>query len=401
MLQKGNLDRFIPPMVDLSSHEDLVFVPPEIAAKRYMKRLLSCCFDARAKSINKKSNLDRSDHISLAGIRPVPRRISSTPERCLDAPKFNGESYVKLLDWNRENVLVIALRDTVYAWNANDGVASRLISVSDGEYITSLAWMPDGKILAVGTDQGNIQLWDGTTLNLIRHIAGHTSRIGTLSWNTNTLASGSGDSFIHHRDIRTTSQNFSPMIGHTSEVGCISWCPGGNSLASGGEEGLLKIWDSRRNCCRLSLVHDASVNSLVWIENKRAIIASGSRLPDGSIRLWNTSSGDQIKRVNTRSEVCSLVWSSRGKELVSSNVTSGTGGISDSFSTWRYRSMTMTNKVEIGYRGKVFHLCQSPDETMIASVGTDETLRFWRMSNAIESKKVYEEPKYTTEMYIR
>ena len=61
---------------------------------------------------------------------------------------------------------------------------------SVGDYISSVSWVKEGNIVAVGDNNGVVELWDVTRSKLMRKMRGHTSRVATLDWNAHILASG-------------------------------------------------------------------------------------------------------------------------------------------------------------------------------------------------------------------
>jgi cell division cycle protein 20 (cofactor of APC complex) len=79
----------------------------------------------------------------------------------LDAPDLVDDYYLNLLDWGSANVLAIALGNTVYLWDASNGSTSELVTVDDENGpITSVSWAPDGRHIAVGLNNSEVQLWD-------------------------------------------------------------------------------------------------------------------------------------------------------------------------------------------------------------------------------------------------
>jgi len=84
-------------------------------------------------------------------------------ERTLDAPDILDDYYLNLLDWGSSNVLAIALGTTVYLWDASNGSTSELVTVDDDKGpVTSVNWAPDGRHIAVGLNNSEVQLWDST-----------------------------------------------------------------------------------------------------------------------------------------------------------------------------------------------------------------------------------------------
>jgi len=91
-------------------------------------------------------------------------------ERTLDAPELVDDYYLNLLDWGSNNVLSIALGDTLYLWDASSGSTSELVTIDeDSGPITSVSWAPDGRHIAVGLNSSDVQLWDTSSNRLVRH----------------------------------------------------------------------------------------------------------------------------------------------------------------------------------------------------------------------------------------
>ena len=82
--------------------------------------------------------------------------------------------------------------------------------------MTSVAFSPLGKLLSVGTNRGEVQIWDIAEMKLIRKLKGHKARVGAISWCNPVLASGSRDKSILFRDIRQKDSEISERKGITS-----------------------------------------------------------------------------------------------------------------------------------------------------------------------------------------
>jgi cell division cycle 20, cofactor of APC complex len=307
--------------------------------------------------------------------KTVNRVIPSIPEKILDAPGLLDDYYLNLLDWNSNNVLAVALGQTVYLWNASTSSIYTLLETPEAENnITSLSWVQEGNYLAVGTAFAEVQLWDVERMTQCRSMRGHRSRVGALAWNSYVLSSGSRDSTIFHHDVRVENHHIATLRGHTQEVCGLKWSHDGSQLASGGNDNLLNIWDYGSSTARFSLDHhQAAVKALAWCPWQGNLLASGGGAADRHIRFWNTQTGACLNAVDTKSQVCSIQWSRHQKELVS-----GHGFSQNQLILWKYPTMHKIAELN-GHTSRVLNMATSPDGTTVVSAAGDETLRFWKI----------------------
>lgn len=196
--------------------------------------------------------------------KKTARRIPLIPEKVLDAPGLADDFYLNLLDWSSKNHLAVGLENSVYIWNADNGTVSEFCQTGENDYISSVEWAADGSFLAVGTSQGDVQIWDVDSFTKIRSMKGHTSRVGVLSWDKHILSSGSRSGNIFNHDVRIAQHKVAELQGHSSEVCGLEWRPDGNMLASGGNDNLVQIWDARSSVPRSTKTqHMAAVKVLI------------------------------------------------------------------------------------------------------------------------------------------
>lgn len=325
--------------------------------------------------------------------KPV-RHIPSAPERILDAPDLLDDYYLNLVDWGASNMLAVALGQTVYLWNAETGGIEELCQCdAEDDYITSVKFVQEGGgYLAVGTNFSETKLFDVETCKLLRNMDGHSSRVSSLSWNQHILSSGSRDSTIVHHDVRVASHKVGVLEGHVQEVCGLSWSPDGQTLASGGNDNLLCLWDARYSgdgrsqqtvqTPRLKIAdHLAAVKALAWCPHQRNVLASGGGTADRTIKIWNAANGACLNSVDTGSQVCSLLWNPHEKELLSSH-----GFSENQLSLWKFPSMARVKDLR-SHSARVLHLAMSPDGTTVCSAAADETLRFWKVFEAANPVK--------------
>ena len=106
--------------------------------------------------------------------------------------------YLNLLSWSQNNILSVALSQSLYLWDAASGSIKELMSLQGAEeYVSSVAWIQQGgNHIAIGTAENTVELWDAEAMKKLRTLRGHQSRVGALAWNGHILTSGSRDTNI-------------------------------------------------------------------------------------------------------------------------------------------------------------------------------------------------------------
>lgn len=356
------------------------------------------------------------------------RSVCKTPYRVLDAPDLADDFYLNLVDWSSTNVLGVGLASCVYLWTAHNASVNKLCDLgAPQDQVSSVSWVQKGTTLAVGTTTGRLNIYDATTLALLRtYSQAHNQRIGALAWNAHILSSGSRDRMVHHRDVReATHRPFKRCTGHKQEVCGLKWSGDGGpqsaTLASGGNDNKVCIWDlrgSRRAAAGRPIgggggntsgsagedgtgdaplwkfhEHTAAVKALAWDPHVSGVLATGGGTQDKHIRFWNVLNGSMLNELDTGSQVyvtsmlveyrfdlfrvkvCNLIWSLTSHELVSTHGFSSTTA-QNQICIWKYPTLNMVASLT-GHTHRVLYLAMSPDgETIVTGAG-DETLRFW------------------------
>jgi cell division cycle 20-like protein 1 (cofactor of APC complex) len=103
----------------------------------------------------------------LASFKSIGRKIGKLPVKVLDAPALQDDFYLNLLDWSPMNYLAVGLATSVYLWNAGNSKVTKLCDLGVNNMATSVACSGKAPLLALGTNGGQVQIWDVEKVKLI------------------------------------------------------------------------------------------------------------------------------------------------------------------------------------------------------------------------------------------
>lgn len=323
--------------------------------------------------LNIVESFERSAPGSEKKKTPV-RKIPKTPFKVLDAPALQDDFYLNLLDWSDSNLLAVGLASCVYLWSGANNRVFKVCDLGSDDSVTSVSWSKKGQLLGVGTNQGDVHIWDINKVKQVRTLQGHSSRVGSLAWSETCLVSGSRDKSILLRDVRAADNFYDRLLGHKQEVCGLKWSYDEQMFSSGGNDNKMFIWTSKStNPIFKTNAHKAAVKAMAWSPHQHGLLCSGGGTADKCIRFWNSHSGKMVNSVDTGSQVCNLLFSKNVNELISTH-----GYTENQVNVWSYPQMKKLTTLT-GHTYRVLYLAMSPDGKTIVTGAGDETLRFWSM----------------------
>ncbi len=196
---------------------------------------------------------------------------------------------------------------TVRLWDVANGQETRQLKHPDG--MMCLAFPPDGKILATGemlskhkfleeSNDALIRLWDMSNAKVIRELPGHKMWVNSIAFSPdgNLLASVGDDKYLRLWEVSTGKQLWqTEPFPYSGQTVCFS--PDGKTLASAGYDKTIRLWEiASKKERRQFKGHQAAVKTLAFSPDGRTLI-SGSM--DTTALVWNVTGVKQGKARQT------------------------------------------------------------------------------------------------------
>lgn len=263
-------------------------------------------------------------------------------------------------------------RGTLLISLEHNPILQRFLRGQTGE-VNSVAFSPNGQILAVGSSDHTIRLYDPATGQPVGEPLEHTGAVLHVAFNpqdSTMLASAGSDNTVRVWDIQTGQLIGHPLTGHTKQVWSVAFSPDGRILASGSADSTIMLWNiaTQRPVGTLT-GHARDVSSVAFSRDAR-LLASGSA--DGKVILWSVTDPAKpklIKAFDHGSWVRSVAFSPTDTLLASS------GGNEIKF--WNTSQLTQSGAALTSHTNSVVSVAFSPDGKTLVSGSLDRTLRRW------------------------
>lgn len=221
------------------------------------------------------------------------------------------------------------------------------------EWVTSVAWSPDGSRLLTGSSDRRARLWDVNSGSFVKEFM----------------------------DLE--------FMGSAGVRQSVAWSPDGSQIATGTRA--LRVWDVATGECvrevdacfdevpllkRISQADNLSVRSISWSPD-------GSRIATGSmaLRVWDAHPGwAPVAELSAPGEHSGLVaWSPDGTRLLSGGTEGNTVQVWDAAAGVRVAELSVHTRYRelTGHNPPVDSVVWSPDSSQLASGGADDTVRIW------------------------
>lgn len=165
------------------------------------------------------------------------------------------------------------------------------------DHFASVAMSRDGHVLATGSYDGKVRLWDVASRRQIDGpLTGPAEPVQSMAFspNRNILATGGDRGTVWLWDIGTHQQIGDPLTGFTGDrVVSMTFSPDGASLAASAELGSGRLWDVASHVqIGVTLINAEIIKSIDFSPDSHTLATSGT-----TVRLWEVPSAARIDSV--------------------------------------------------------------------------------------------------------
>jgi WD40 repeat protein len=307
-------------------------------------------------------------------------------------PAANGGSGVSSVVFSPDGrILASGSGDkTIKLWDVASGQELRtFVPNSDDEY-SSVFFSPDGQILVAGFARIEsktrkpikpIKLWDVASGQELRTFERNSDPIWgeAFSPDGRTLAAGLNGEIASWGKIElwdvATGRKLRTLTGHGSVVACAAFSPDGRTLASGSLDDTVRLWDvASGRPLRTFTGHVTPLQVVAFSPDGRTLVSSEL---GGSIKLWDVASGRQLRTL-AGGGVAHVAFSPDGRILASAGADESVNEtVKSTLKLWDVASGRELRTLAKNHLGRNYPVAFSPDGRPLAWGLEDGTIILW------------------------
>ncbi|MCZ2147414.1 MAG: WD40 repeat domain-containing protein [Bryobacterales bacterium] len=239
--------------------------------------------------------------------------------------------------------------------------------------IFSLAFRPDGKMLALGGYQ-EVRLTDPASGNVLAALPGEAETVRALAFSADGkrlaaaggLPARKGEVKIWDVDAKSVAAT---ITGHHGCIYAVAFSPDGKTVATSSYDKLIKLWDaSTGKEIRTLKDHIDAVYALAFTPDGKRLVSGAA---DRTVKVWNPETGERLYTFGEPLDgINAIALDSTGKMVAA-------GGLDKTVRIWsRGDKGGELRQSLIAHEDAILQLAWSPDGKMIVSASADGVIKF-------------------------
>lgn len=300
------------------------------------------------------------------------RDLSADHNRTLEGHQKHG--WIARFDPAGDLVATGSDDRTIRLWDVASGKLLRVLE-GHGDVLRELAFSPDGSRLASASDDQTVRLWDVETGETVAVLDGHAAKV------IGVIYSPQGDRLLSVEDFpenslhlwdAATGRRIAKLSGHTNQVNSFTFSPDGTQIATGSWDWTARLWDGKTGALTDTLRgHRGCVNSVAFSPDGTRLISGAW---DQTVRVWDVETTTLMAiLLGHKMDVHGATYTADGKWIVSCSIDA-------EIRVWDAAGVERQGGLR-GHSSFVYDVAFHPDGSRVASASWDGTARIWNATS--------------------